>query len=135
MGPGKNALEQGEFLAGLILPIPGSDQAASFTRLTRRRGADLATINLCCQVYQGRKTRFAVGAAAPVPFIVEDDSGLLSDPDGDLAKKKSRVEELMQAASPITDVRASKEYRQAMVVNLAQRALDKALKSLGGQAS
>ena len=135
LGPGKNALEQGEFLAGLILPIPGSDQAASFTRLTRRRGADLATINLCCQVYRGGKTHFAVGAAAPVPFIVKDDSGLLSDPDGDLAKKKSRVEELMRAASPITDVRASKEYRQAMVVNLALRALDKALKSLGGQAS
>lgn len=135
LGPGKNALEKGELLAGLVVPIPGNDQAASFTRLTRRRGADLATINLCCQVYRGGKTRFAVGAAAPVPFIVEDASSVLSDPEGDPAAKKALVGELMQAASPITDVRASKEYRQAMVVNLALRALDKALKSLGGQAS
>lgn len=134
LGPGKNALEKGELLAGLILPIPSRNQAASFTRLTRRRGADLATINLCCQVYHGGKTRFAVGAAAPVPFIVEDDSGLLSDPEGDPTAKKALVGELMQAASPITDVRASKEYRQAMVINLALRALDNALKSLGGQA-
>lgn len=135
LGPGKTALEQGELLAGLVIPVPAADQMASFTRLTRRRGADLATINLCCQVYRGGQTRFAVGAAAPVPFIVEDSSALLSDPNGDPAAKKAMVAELMQAASPITDVRASKEYRQAMVVNLALRALEDALQSLGGQAS
>lgn len=135
LGPGRTALEQGELLAGLVIPIPAADQMASFTRLTRRRGADLATINLCCQVYRGGRTRFAVGAAAPVPFIVEDSSALLSDPNGDPAAKKALVAELMRAASPITDVRASKEYRQAMVVNLALRALEDALQSLGGQAS
>jgi carbon-monoxide dehydrogenase medium subunit len=134
MGPGRTSLEQGELLAGLILPIPASDQKASFTRLTRRRGADLATINLCCQVYRGGRTRFAVGAAAPVPFIVEDPSNLLSDPNGDPEAKRALVTELMQAASPITDVRASKEYRQAMIVSLALRALESALQSLGGQA-
>ena len=134
LGPGKTALAEGELLAGIVIPIPASDQAASFTRLTRRRGADLATINICCQVFRGGQTRFAVGAAAPVPFIVEDPSGLLSDPSGDPAAKRAIVEELMQAASPISDVRASKEYRQAMVVNLALRALDNAMHTLGGQA-
>jgi carbon-monoxide dehydrogenase medium subunit len=134
LGPGKTALEKGELLAGLVLPIPAPGQAASFTRLTRRRGADLATINLCCQVHRGGLTRFAVGAAAPVPFIVEDPSGLLSDPNGDPEAKRALVQELMQAASPITDVRASREYRQAMVVSLALRALGNALQSLGGQA-
>ena len=38
LGPGKTALEKGELLAGLVLPIPAPGQAASFTRLTRRRG-------------------------------------------------------------------------------------------------
>lgn len=133
LGPGKTALDESEILAGIVLPIPASDQASSFTRLTRRRGADLATINLCCQVEKSGKTRFAVGAAAPVPFIVEDLSGLLSDPNGDPAAKRMLVEELMHAASPITDVRASKEYRRAMVVNLALRALEDALLTLGGQ--
>lgn len=134
LGPGKTALEKGELLAGLEIPVPSQDQAASFTRLTRRRGADLATINLCCQAFRNGRTRFAVGAAAPVPFIVEDSTTLLSDPNGDPAAKRALVEELMQKASPITDVRASKEYRQAMVVNLALRALDDAVQSFGGQA-
>ncbi|QRN83761.1 xanthine dehydrogenase family protein subunit M [Chloroflexota bacterium] len=134
-GPGKTVLEKGELLVGLVLPLPATNQAASFTRLTRRRGADLATINLCCQVFRNGPTRFAVGAAAPVPFIVEDPSGLLSDPAGDPAQKKALVEELMQAASPITDVRASKEYRRAMVVTLALRALKQSINSLEGQAS
>ncbi len=42
---------------------------------------------------------------------------------------------MMQAASPITDVRASKEYRRAMVVTLALRSLKQAINSLEGQAS
>ncbi len=95
----------------------------------------MATINLSCQVFRGGPTRFAVGAAAPVPFIVEDSSGLLSDPAGDPAQKKELVEKMMQAASPITDVRASKEYRRAMVVTLALRSLKQAINSLEGQAS
>jgi carbon-monoxide dehydrogenase medium subunit len=102
LGPGKTALEKGELLAGLEIPVPPQDQAASFTRLTRRRGADLATINLCCQAFRNGRTRFAVGAAAPVPFIVEDPTDLLSDPNGDPAAKRTRVEELMQVASPIS---------------------------------
>jgi CO/xanthine dehydrogenase FAD-binding subunit len=131
LGPGKTALESDEIFGGIVLPLPSEDQASSFARLTRRLGADLATVNICCQVFRGGNARFAVGAAAPVPFIVEDESGLLSDPTVELSEKKQLIGQLMQAASPITDIRASKEYRQAMLDVLALRTLGKALQALG----
>ncbi len=131
LGPGKTALGPEEILGDIVLPLLGEEQASSFARLTRRLGADLATVNICCQVFLGGTTRFAVGAAAPTPFIVEDNSGILSDPVVSLSEKKQLIHRLMQAAKPITDIRASKEYRQAMLDVLALRTLIKALQVLG----
>jgi len=133
-GPGRTALAADEIVKQIILPIPPADQAAAFARLTRRKGVDLATINLCCQVNNSGLTRFVLGAVGPVPVVVEEKDGLLTSPDVSEAAKKACVETLMQKATPITDVRASKEYRQAMLAVLGYRVLATALKRLGSGA-
>lgn len=130
-GPGKTVLNQGEFVKSIILPIPAENQAACFDRLTRRRGVDLATINICCQVFDSGEVRFAVGAAAPVPFIVANGSGVLANGESTDQEKDVIIHSLMEKAAPIDDVRASKTYRQAMLTVLAKRTLARALKSLG----
>lgn len=127
LGPGKTCLSNVEFVRSIILPIPEYRQAASFDRLTRRRGVDLATVNLACQVRESGITRFAVGAAAPVPFVVEEKEGQLSDANLGQSEKMGLIRGLMQAASPITDVRASKEYRKEMLAVLARRTLEKSI--------
>ena len=129
-GPGRTALTLSELVKEIILPIPPENQAAAFTRLTRRKGVDLATINLCCQVSTSGMTRFALGAVGPVPFIVEEGDGYLSSTKVSAEDKKSRIKAMMEQAAPITDVRASKEYRQAMLTVLGQRALTIALERL-----
>jgi len=129
-GPGRTALTSRELVKEIILPIPSGNQAAAFTRLTRRKGVDLATINLCCQVSTAGMTRFALGAVGPVPFIVEERDGILTSNEVSSEDKKSRIKVLMEQAAPITDVRASKEYRQAMLTVLGQRALIMALERL-----
>lgn len=129
-GPGRTALGSGELVKEIILPMPSKNQAAAFTRLTRRKGVDLATINLCCQVSTSGMTRFALGAVGPVPFIVEEGDGYLSSTKISIDAKKDRINALMENATPITDVRASKEYRQAMLTVLGQRALTMALERL-----
>ena len=133
-GPGKTALAADEIVKQIILPIPPTNQAAAFARLTRRKGVDLATINLCCQVNTNGLTRFVLGAVGPVPVIVEEKDGLLSSPDESEEAKKACIESLMQKATPITDVRASKEYRQAMLAVLGYRVLITVLKRLGSGA-
>ena len=129
-GPGRTALAADEIVKQIILPIPPDNQAAAFARLTRRKGVDLATINLCCQVNANGLTRFVLGAVGPVPVVVEENEGLLTSPDASDADKKACIESLMQKATPITDVRASKEYRQAMLAVLGYRVLVTALKRL-----
>ena len=133
-GPGRTALAADEIVKQIVLPIPPANQAAAFARLTRRKGVDLATINLCCQVHSNGLTRFVLGAVGPVPVIVEEKDGLLSSPDESEAVKKTCIESLMEKATPITDVRASKEYRQAMLAVLGYRVLVAALERLGSEA-
>jgi CO/xanthine dehydrogenase FAD-binding subunit len=129
-GPGQTALTATEIVTEIALPLPEEPQAAAFTRLTRRKGVDLATISICCQVHNSGRTRFAVGAAGPVPFVVEDYAGRLALSKGNQEQQAEIIHQLMEKAAPITDIRASKEYRQAMLVVLGQRAYDKALERL-----
>jgi len=130
LGPGKTALQLGELVRSVVIPLPADGQAATFERLTRRKGVDLATVNVCCQVFESGLVRFAVGAAGPVPFIVEEAESQLVDPALDSMIKKQILNDLMSAAAPISDVRASREYRQAMLVVLARRALERSLERL-----
>lgn len=129
-GPGKTALKPGEFVKSITLPLPPKNQAAVFSRLSRRKGVDLATINLCCQVSTSGVTRFVLGAVGPVPILVEDQEGILISQNNSDADKKKHLEKMMLDASPITDVRASQEYRQAMLTVLGFRALKEAQQKL-----
>jgi CO/xanthine dehydrogenase FAD-binding subunit len=130
VGPGRTVLAEDELVKEITLPIPSVNQAAAFTRLTRRKGVDLATINLCCQVNASGVTYFALGAVGPVPFIVEESEGILTSITTSAEEQKACIANLMEKASPISDVRASKEYRQAMLTVLGQRALATALQRL-----
>jgi CO/xanthine dehydrogenase FAD-binding subunit len=88
---------------------------------------DLATVNLSCFVTATGETRFAYGAAAPVPFVVSDGSGLLADPAASQPAKDELLRSLTAHATPISDVRGGREYRQAMLLVMSRRALATAL--------
>jgi len=107
----------------------------AFARLTRRRGTDLATINLCCRVDADGAVAFAFGAVGPRPFKVEDHSGVLADPDADPQQRERILEDLVSHATPITDLRGSKEYRQATLLALSRRALQRAIARLNDDAT
>jgi CO/xanthine dehydrogenase FAD-binding subunit len=123
LGPGKTVLEPGELVTSIDLPIPRARPGVTFTRLTRRRGVDLATINLCCRVDPSGQTQFAYGAVGPRPFLVADQTGILADPAASPAAKDEILRRLLTKASPITDIRGSREYREAMLLVMSRRAL------------
>lgn len=122
-GPGQTVLQRGELVASIDLPLPQQPLGSAFARLTRRRGVDLATISLCCSVDASGITRFAYGAVGPRPFLVADESGVLADPGASDEEKDQVLGRLVAQTSPISDVRASREYRQAMLPVLSRRAL------------
>lgn len=126
-GPGHTVLERGEIVTSIDIPIPTRPLGAAFERLSRRRGVDLATVNMCCGVDADGVTRFAYGAVGPTAFVVDDRSGRLADPDVGEREKEDLLTELTGHARPISDVRASREYRQAMLLALSRRTLTAAL--------
>lgn len=120
-GPGRTVLGRGEILVSVDLPFPIQPVGAAFGRITRRRGVDLATINLCGLVGKDGAARFAFGAVAPTSFVATDDSGALV-PDGtDASARAAALRALFSRARPITDVRASREYRSAMLDVMTER--------------
>jgi carbon-monoxide dehydrogenase medium subunit len=78
------------------------------------------------------RTRFAFGAVAPRPFVVDDDSGVLADPGSSDEAREQVLRAMTAQAAPITDVRASADYRQAMLLVLSRRALAAALSGRNG---
>jgi CO/xanthine dehydrogenase FAD-binding subunit len=126
LGPRHTSLRSGEIAAAVEIPVPQARTGSEFARLTRRRGVDLATISLCCTVGP-RLTRFAFGAVGPKPFVLSDESGLLADPGADPTARLNLLRDFVAAATPISDLRGSREYRHAMLLALSQRALRTAI--------
>ncbi len=130
VGPRHTALQMGEIATSIELPLPRERCAAQFARITRRRGVDLATISLCCLVEAGGRTRFAYGAVGPRPFLVADETGVLADPSASDRAKDKALRGLIAHASPISDVRGSREYRAAMLLVMSRRALRACIEKL-----
>ena len=113
-GPGRTVLAPGEIVESIDLPLPRTRTGSAFSRLTRRRGVDLAIVNLCCVVRESGDVRFGLGAVGPRPVAVN-------------TRRDRSLDDLLGHISPISDLRATDEYRLAMVPVLARRALKTAV--------
>jgi len=128
VGPGKTALERGELVIAVELPIPQRARGSAYTRLTRRRGTDLASITLCAGVDADGDARIAYGSVGPRAFLVRDESGILGDPNIPIEDKVEPLDRIFSLASPsLKSLRASPDYRLAMLRVLGARALETAL--------
>jgi CO/xanthine dehydrogenase FAD-binding subunit len=129
-GNRRTALAAGELATAVCIPFPSEPFGSAFARVTRRYGVDLATVNLCCGIDGSGITTLAFGAVSPRPLVVQDSDGVLGDPFAPADIKSGVLDALISKASPITDVRASKEYRLAMLKVLAIRAQRRAAERL-----
>lgn len=130
VGPGRSALGPGEIVTGVELPRPGEPVGSAFGRMTRRRGVDLATVNLACSVSSRGVTRLAFGAVGPRAFVLDDVTGTLADATADSAEMDAIIRRMTAEAAPISNVRASREYREAMLLVLSRRAVRAARENL-----
>lgn len=136
IGPGQTALASGELVAAIELPRPTGPQGAVHLRRTRRRGHDLASVTLACAVEPGGRLRLAYGSVGPRPYLVSDGSGaLLGGGTADEAKAEV-LDRLFAEASPSPrSMRASPEYRLAMLRVLALRGVGIATRRLSDGAA
>ena len=115
-----------EIVTGVRIPLIQALRGGSFERITRRRGVDLATANLCCTIGADELVIFAFGSVAPRPLVVKSHEPVLTDPQATKAERADTIKKICAHATPISDVRASAEYRSAMLCVMAERALGQA---------
>jgi CO/xanthine dehydrogenase FAD-binding subunit len=131
---GFTTLGPDELVRAIELPLPTGRRGAVHVRRTRRRGHDLASVTLACQVDEAGLTRLAYGSLGPRPIVVTDETGLLADPRASDPAKLERLEALFVDASPSPrSMRASPEYRLAMLRVLGLRAVASATARLADQ--
>jgi carbon-monoxide dehydrogenase medium subunit len=131
VGPGRTALQDGEIAIALELSLPSRPLGSAYERMTRRKGTDLASVTLCATVDDLDVTRVAFGSVGPRAWLRTDDSGVLADPHASDEAKAAAFERVFADARPsVKSLRASPDYRLAMLRVLGGRAVVRALKRL-----
>jgi CO/xanthine dehydrogenase FAD-binding subunit len=127
VGPGRTALGSGEFVRTVRVPIPKTAYGAFYHKVGKRRALTIAIASLgaLLQTEGGRiaEARFAAGSVAPTPTRLRAvEAHLRGAPltDEAIAEAKRLA---IEAVSPISDVRATAEYRSRVVGDLVARAL------------
>ncbi len=130
-GPGETALESGELLAELRLPVPPAGTGAVYERNTPRKQMDIAVVGVGVSLTLSGDTigraRVALGAVAPTPRRAQAaEAALEGQPANDETFAKAAEAAATDDCSPITDIRASAEYRRHLVKVMTARLLAQA---------
>jgi CO/xanthine dehydrogenase FAD-binding subunit len=130
-GPGQTVLEPGELLTAITIPAPAARTFGKYYK-TFRSAMDCCTVGVgvCAVFADGSETlehvRLVMGAVAPTPMRASACEELLQGrvlDDELIAQVGIRAAEEIK---PITDVRASVEYRKVLAEVLTKRALSAA---------
>ena len=132
-GPEASVLNPVEILSRVFIPSPPENSGGAYLKLMRRNAMDLALVGVaaCLKLDGGKRVcqeaRIALGAVAPTPMraLRAEEVLVNKEPDEQLAMEAGKI--AAQEARPISDVRASKEYRTEMLRVLTKRAVMEAL--------
>ena len=123
LGPAQTALRSDEVVESVDLP-PGQKSASCYLKLGRTRGVDLAIVGVAVQVSGRLAPGVAFASVAPTPLRVREAEAELAVNPFDEARIEAATRAVIGAIHPISDLRASAEYRTAMACVLLRRALE-----------
>ena len=127
-GVQKNSLEPGEILVEIHMPLPPeSSTEGSYQKFAARMAMDLgiAGVGALAKVSNGSFdfVRIALAAVAPTPIRAVKAEEFLKGKGSDDGLIREGAEIASKECSPISDLRASKEYRKELVKELTYRAI------------
>ena len=127
LGPGKVDLRPGELVRALRVPLPSEQFTPFFHKVGKRRALTIAIASVggLVRLDAGSviEARFAAGSVAPVPVRLRSVEEALRGAPIDDATIGNAEEIAKDSVSPITDVRATADYRRNVVGELTARAL------------
>jgi CO/xanthine dehydrogenase FAD-binding subunit len=126
----KTAIGDEEIVTYVEIPIPAGKYAGAYQKMMRYSGEDLSQANVSVLVLSGNEFRVAFGSVGPIPKRSPKIEKILATE----GASKETIEKIGQVIgkviSPITDVRATREYRLHMTRVMFGRALENALERL-----
>jgi carbon-monoxide dehydrogenase medium subunit len=135
-GPAETVRKANEMLTAIMIPKPEVLSSGCYLKLMRRRAMDLALVGVaaCLKLDKEKKicmeARIALGAVAPTPIRVPEVEALLVNKaiDERLITEAARITGMQ--CRPISDIRASLEYRCSMVEVFTRRAITEAYRRI-----
>lgn len=126
-GPGISVMGPEEIMTSIFVPLPAAQTGTSYKHLSARSKVDMPAVSVGTFIRLEQSlcgdVRIALGAVAPTPMRARKAEEVI--------RRQRLTETLIERASaqaaaeckPISDVRASAEYRRKMVAVLLKRAL------------
>jgi len=128
-GPGCTALEQGEILGGVIIPLQLYKASCGFFKIGHRKALAIAVVSLAA-IWQTdrdrilRKVKFAWGSVGPkIMVFPELEKWLMGKPLNEQVLQEAK-KLVSQSLLPIDDIRATADYRKKSAGNLLLKLLD-----------
>lgn len=126
-GPSTTLLNAGEVLKGFLLR-PKSGWIADYEKIGVRKAMEIAIVNVCVAMAMDEDQRYsairiALGAVAPTPIRAKKAEAFLENQKmtPELIQKCADV--AVEETKPISDIRASADYRKEMVRFLVRKML------------
>jgi CO/xanthine dehydrogenase FAD-binding subunit len=130
-GPARTTAGPGELLTEVTVPLPPDATGSCYARLEYRQQMEIAVVGATAVVtFVGDRVgaaKVAITALAPTVRLVPASEEALVGSDGGRAAAELAALAAAEASEPISDVRASEEYRRAMAAVLARRAIETAV--------
>ncbi len=134
LGVKRTSLEPGEIVTGIVIPPLKENEAAAYIKHAVRKAMDLAIIGVAVKIKAENgictDAKIALGAVAATPIRAPKAEEAMTGKEltDEVIVKAS--EEAMNSCNPISDIRASKEYRKDMVRVFTKRAIKQAMEQL-----
>lgn len=134
-GPRKTELKNNEILTEIIIPKPPSNAGMSFLKLGRRNSFTLSIVGVATLVTIKsevfNEVRIALNAIAPTPIRAYKTEIALKGQKINRKMIRDKSKLVAKEIRPISDVRASAEYRREMAIILTQDSIIKSLNRIG----
>ncbi len=132
-GPGQTLRDPAEVLTEIVMPPPPPHTGSAFLKAGRRRAMEISIVNVAARITleDDGKTcqdaRIALGAVAPTPIRARAAEEFLRGKYLEASVISEAGRRAVAESRPISDVRASADYRRRLVEIMVERAIGKCL--------
>ena len=131
-GPKQNALQAGEIVEKIILPLKDEKYKGVWIKVGKRKALVISSISLALNIVFNqdktiKESRICIGSAAPVPLRIEKAEEVLVNNKLHEMDLDYIAEIVSEEIAPIDDIRGTAKYRRQVAFNITKRALNEVM--------